>query len=237
MNEEIDEEKNENRIEKKNEAIEFKDGAIRRLDLTFEKHIEAEEYKKSNILAYWVKDFSNYHDQESQFDSTRLKVFKRGDIIKVNLGFNIGNELGGLHYCVVINKNDTKLAGTLNVIPLSSIKDEKKYNKTCINLGDELYNLLVDKCNKEKEKIREQLKQISDNNNLEEIKDITIALKNIDKSENEISKMKHGSMALVHQITTVSKQRIFKEPMLLKIKLSTESLNKIDEKIKELYTK
>ena len=24
------------------------------------------------------------------------------DIIKVNLGFNIGSELGGLHYCVVI---------------------------------------------------------------------------------------------------------------------------------------
>ena len=51
-----------------------------------------------------------------------MKTFKRGDIIKVNLGYNIGNELGGLHYCVVINKFDNPFNGTLNVIPLTSKK-------------------------------------------------------------------------------------------------------------------
>lgn len=237
MDEENYDEENNAQTDEKSETIEFKDSALRRLDMSFLKHIEVEEYKKSNILAYWVKDFSNYHDQEKQFDPKKLKQFKRGDIVKVNLGFNIGNEFGGLHYCVVINKNDTKASGTLNVIPLSSIKEGKEYKSTCIDLGDELYNLLVEKCNEEKTKIREKLKEVSDGDNLERIKEITVALKNIEKSESEIAKMKHGSIALIHQITTISKQRIYKSPMLSKIKLSIESLDKIDEKIKKLFTK
>ena len=34
-----------------------------------------------------------YHDEERKFDIAK----SRGDVIKVNLGFNIGNELVGLH--------------------------------------------------------------------------------------------------------------------------------------------
>ena len=51
---------------------------------------ELNEYKKCNILAYWINDFANYHDDEKDFDSTKLKRYKRGDIIKANLGFNVG---------------------------------------------------------------------------------------------------------------------------------------------------
>ena len=56
-------------------------------------------------------------------------MYSRGDVIKVNLGFNIGNELGGLHYCIVLNKYDNTRNGALNVIPLTSRKDNKKYKK------------------------------------------------------------------------------------------------------------
>ena len=83
-----------NEIDSKNEAILFKNKSLNRLDLSFMRHIELEEYKKSNLLAYWIKDFSDYHDNEGSFDTTTLKTFKRGDIIKANLGFNIGDELG-----------------------------------------------------------------------------------------------------------------------------------------------
>ena len=44
--------------EEKSEAIAHKDSALRRLDVSFNKHIELSEYKKSNILAYWFKDFA-----------------------------------------------------------------------------------------------------------------------------------------------------------------------------------
>ena len=54
---------------------------------------DLEEYKKSDILAYWINDFANYHDEEKSFDSTKLKRYKRGDIIKANLGFNVGRRI------------------------------------------------------------------------------------------------------------------------------------------------
>lgn len=226
--------------EEKSETIAHKDSALKRLDVSFNKHIELQEYKKSNLLAYWIKDFSNYHDDEKTFDTTTLKVFKRGDIVKVNLGFNIGNELGGLHYCVVINKNDNPYSGTLNIIPLSSVKEDKIYNpKTCIDLGDELFLLLSQKYSNESDKLDKALKNLSteDKRNVEKIKYLLKKLDYLQKIYEEIGRMKHGSIAYIHQITTISKQRIFKTPILSGIKVSDESLDLIDEKIKKLYTK
>lgn len=66
------------------------------------------------------------------FDTTKLITFKRGNIGKANLGFNIGHEFGGLHYCIVLDKFDNPKNGTLNVIPLIS-KKNKNYLKN-INL-------------------------------------------------------------------------------------------------------
>ena len=116
---------NNSELEIKNNAVNHKNNSLNRLDLSFLKHIELKEYKQSDLLAYWINDFSEYHDEEKTFDTTKMKTFKRGDIIKVNLGYNIGNELGGLHYCVVINKFDNPFNGTLNVIPLTSKKKIK----------------------------------------------------------------------------------------------------------------
>lgn len=88
---------NENEIELKNNAIIHKDNSLNRLDLSFLKHIELNEYKKSDLLAYWINDFAQYHDKEKTFYIAKSGKYSCGDIIKVNLGFNIGNELGGLH--------------------------------------------------------------------------------------------------------------------------------------------
>ena len=49
-------------------SINHKDLSLKRLNQSFEKHIALEEYKKSDILAYWINDFAN----------------------KANLGFNVG---------------------------------------------------------------------------------------------------------------------------------------------------
>lgn len=226
--------------EEKSEAISNKDEALKKLDNSFIKHIELSEYKKSNLLAYWIKDFSKYHDEEKTFSPSSLKHFKRGDIVKVNLGFNIGNELGGLHYCIVINNNDTINSGTLNVIPLSSIKENKIYNNsTCINLGDELYSLLTEKYNLEFTKTMSEFNKIKSLENIstDAIMNLSKKINYLKKLETELSNMKHGSIAYVHQFTTISKQRIFKTPILSGIKLSSTSLDKLDEKIKKLFTK
>lgn len=227
--------------EAKSEAIAHKDNSLKRLDMSFIKHIELAEYKKSNILAYWIIDFAKYHDDERTFNPNSLKTFKRGDIVKVNLGFNIGTELGGLHYCVVLNKNDNPYSGNLNIIPLSSSKENKVFNKTtCIDLGDELYISLIHKVDTEFEVVRKQLStlsQLNDNDASKELKKISQRVEYLNKMQTEILKMKHGSIALIHQITTISKQRIYKTPVLSGIKLSNASLDLIDKKIKKLYTK
>lgn len=62
-------------------------------------------------------------------------------------------------------------------------------------------------------------------------------LEYLQKIHDEISRMKHGSIAYVNQITTISKQRIFKTPILSGIKLSSNSLDLLDEKVKKLFTK
>ena len=213
-------------IELKNNAIIHKDNSLNRLDLSFLKHIELSEYKKSDLLAYWINDFAEYHDEERTFDIAKSGMYSRGDVIKVNLGFNIGNELGGLHYCIVLNKYDNTRNGALNVIPLTSRKDNKKYNSS-VNLGKELYNIFQEKIEKEKQKLQQILSE------LEKIEDVPVNIQNIiekeqkyiAKMEQEISKMKKDSIALINQITTISKQRIFKDTVRRNVKISNKSLD------------
>ena len=226
-------------IKFKNNAIIHKDNSLTRLDLSFLKHIELNEYKKSDLLAYWIHDFAEYHDEEKTFNISKSGMYSRGDVIKVNLGFNIGNELGGLHYCIVLNKYDNTRNGALNVIPLTSRKDNKKYDSSSVNLGKELYNIFQRKIEKEKSKLQQILDE------LEKIEDIPISIQNIiekeqkyiEKMEKEISKMKKDSIALINQITTISKQRIFKDTVRRNVKISSESLDLIDKQIIKYFTK
>lgn len=55
----------------------------------------------------------------------------------------------------------------------------------------------------------------------------------------EIKKLKFGSMAVVNQITTISKQRIYapkySEDFLYGVKLSPSAMDRINNKVKELY--
>ena len=46
--------------------------------------------------------------------------------------------LGGLHYCIVLEKFDNPKNGTLTVIPLTSKKSNKVYSKCTLNLGKEI---------------------------------------------------------------------------------------------------
>lgn len=226
-------------LESRNCTILHKDNSLNRLDMSFIKHIELGEYKKSDLLAYWLYDFAIYHDEERMFNIAKSGIYSRGDVIKANLGFNIGNELGGLHYCVVLNKYDNTRNGALNVIPLTSRKENKKYDSSSVNLGKELYNVFQEKIEKEKQKLEQVLSK------LEKISEIPVDIKNIiekekryiEKMEKEISKMKHDSIALINQITTISKQRIFKDIVRRNVKLSSESLDLIDDKIIKFFTK
>ena len=220
-------------------AIIHKNSSINRLDLSFMKHIDMEEYKKSELLAYWIYDFAVYHDEEKNFDTTRIRTFKRGDIIKANLGFNIGSELGGLHYCIVLDKFDNPKNASINVIPLTSRKKNKKYGNMAVNLGKELYSILNKNLEKENKKFDILLKKLDYIEDIPENiqKIIEEEKKYINKMNNEINKMKQDSMALINQITTISKQRLFDDRILRKVHLSNSSLDLIDIQLIKFFTK
>ena len=103
-------------LKNKNEAI---NKINEYLDSCFS--LDKKHKKKVNLLSYWLKDYISYIEQEENFNSSKLKEYSRGDIIKVNLGFNIGNEEGGLHYCVVLDKKNAKSYSTLTVVPVSPL--------------------------------------------------------------------------------------------------------------------
>lgn len=74
-----------------------------------------------------------------------------------------------------------------------------------------------------------------------EINSITEKIDRCEKMSREIQRMKHGSIALVGQITTISKLRIY-DPMypsdtLSNIRLSAETMDKLDQKLRELFVK
>ena len=221
----------ENDDTQKNNAINHKNNSLNRLDISFQKHINSEEYKTSHLLAYWINDYSNYHDEEKTFDSSKLITFKRGNIVKANLGFNIGHELGGLHYCIVLNKNDNPKNGTLNVIPLTS---KNKTYKGCISLGNEIYELLIQNINDEKSILYDLMKKNTDNIITDEMQK---ELEYIHKLSTEVKKMKNNSVALLNQITTISKQRLFDIDIFHKIKISSTTLDILDEAIIKFFTK
>lgn len=215
-----------------------------------EKHI-----KKANLISYWLKDYFQYIEYEENFNSALLKEYHYGDVIKVNLGFNVGNEEGGLHYCVVLDKHNAKQHSTLTVIPLTSVKPHSKPNKASVPIGNEVYNNIVTKSKKildtiDKEKAisfqdkivsmyKGTYKNITDDE-IAAVEDYNKKAPLILKILDEVEQMKKGSIAHINQITTISKQRIYDPKndldVLADIKLSDEKMKLISNKIKKFYT-
>lgn len=219
--------------------------------------------KKVNLIAYWQKDYINYIKDENNFNPAKLKSYKRGDIIKVNLGFNIGSELGGLHYCVVIDKKNNRNSPVVTIIPLSSQKTDN-INKNSVILGNDIYNKLVEKSNKlledskkkieeNKEKLSLETKKLKQNNatlnkiylkSIELNINVSEAYKKLELAEKiykEVQKMKNGSIAIINQIRVISKQRIYDPKtefdILSGVKLSNENLDLIDDRMKKMFIK
>lgn len=107
------------------ELREHKNNAVQKLDNYLENLISSSDIKnmgKSDKLSYWLEDWINFLDFETTFSPIRLRRYKRGEIIKVHLGFNVGSEEGGLHYAVVLDKNNPKSSPVVTIIPLTSVK-------------------------------------------------------------------------------------------------------------------
>lgn len=273
----------------KEEIIQNKKLAIKKLNNLLESFINdpsGKHLKKANLLSYWIKDYVRMINFEEKFEPTKNISYKRGNIVKVDFGFNIGAEYGGLHYGIVLDNNNAHNSPVVTVIPLTSIKSEKETHFNSVELGNEIYRSLKIKYDTISKALKEEQEEIKNElllfkvlvdlttQKTDELKacelnsqtfdqklsdaqtylDASRKLQHIweekeqhnkeqqeylDKIGLEISRMKEGSIALVNQITTISKIRIF-DPRNLKgvlsgILLSEENMEKINKKMKKLY--
>ena len=80
-----------------------KDVALQKLNTLLTNYLNNPSTQlKADKLSYWLEDYCSLLSFEDNFKPNYLKSYSRGDVIKVNLGYNIGNEEGGLHYCIFI---------------------------------------------------------------------------------------------------------------------------------------
>lgn len=251
------------RNQRKNQLIQHKERALRKLNSYMISLIDSSDPKcngKSDKLSYWLEDWTTFLDYESSFSPSSLKRYKRGEIIKVHLGFNIGSEEGGLHYAVVVEKDNSIHNPVITIVPLTSIKptkDTSHLKNGEVLLGNELYTKLFSKFSSKLSSTEEayldlekEMKQHENsdpafhsgtNNVNSRLKLICDQLDFLKKMKAEISKMKCGSIALVNQITTISKIRIYNpkttKDILSGITLSNDGLDKIDKELIRKYTK
>lgn len=150
-----------------------------------------ENLKKSNLekdkekfkkLSQWLFSYTKYLIFEENFEPQKLINYKRGDIVKANFGFNVGNELGGVHYAVVLDNNNSHSSGTLTVVPLSSTKEKDKDTVYTANLGNILNKSLEEKRKLIRESIEKSEKIVQ-----KEQAEVSQALKNL---ENIVSVIK-----------------------------------------------
>jgi len=271
----------------KENVIQNKKEAIKSINKLLESYINdpsGMHLKKAHLISYWLKDYAQMIDFEECFEPTRNIAYKRGSIVKLNFGFNVGSEYGGLHYGIVLDNHNAHNSPVVTIIPLTSIKGDKEMHPNSVDLGNEIYRALKFKydtiskalkderedilaamtafsalvkmaeesleSSKQQEQPEERLKELE---KVDRYLDATGQLEQywkekekhnleqqeyLDKIGNEISRMKQGSIALVNQITTVSKIRIY-DPRNIKgvlagVSLSKENMEKIMEKMKEL---
>lgn len=243
---------------------EHKEKALQKLEDYIDSLINNPDPKiqsKADKLSYWLEDWSKFLEFEPEFHSDSLRRYKRGEIIKAHLGYNVGSEEGGLHYCVVIDKKNSIYSPVITVVPLTSVKpttDLENLKKGNIYLGNELFTNLSSKISTNKKNldlhitnIEEQIKKIkrlAPNADISaELNSLNEDLKSARKEEllllrmiKEVSKMRKGSIALVAQITTISKIRIYDPKtnydILSNVKLSNEKLDLIDQEILQNFT-
>lgn len=114
------------------------------------KQIRKSKIKKFDKLDEWLNKEATIFVNETQMSKKNYPNFKRGEIIKVDFGVNIGTELSHTHFAIVLNNDDTNKNDNITVLPISSkngykrieldkilkeaIPKTKKYNLYCYGI-------------------------------------------------------------------------------------------------------
>lgn len=106
-------------------------------------------YPKFTWLGNWLEKESAIFKNEAIKKINNKPNFKRGEIIKVDFGINVGSELSNTHFAIVLNNDDNNSVDNITVLPLTSkpgykrlplgnllksFKEDNKYNKDSYTL-------------------------------------------------------------------------------------------------------
>lgn len=228
---------------------------------------EAADQGRADKLSYWVEDYVRLLKKEETFDPNKTIRYKKGDIVKVHLGYRLGSEEGGLHFAIVLDVNNHRNSNTITVIPLTSQKEGKKAHANSVVLNDELFKLVISKHDKVQNSLDSlKAETLANINQIEEVlkkdpgnpddevspelqakyeqlvalvDEIQGESKRLSEIRKSVMGMKEGSIALVDQIVTISKLRIYdpiySKNVLYGIRLSPATLDLIDEKLADLF--
>ena len=118
--------------------------------------------KRAMLISYWVGTYTKYLREEDSFSPQSVFRLKRGAIVRVEFGYRIGRELGGRHYAVVLDNNNSinrNIKADLYYLPtLSLVKEvaERKLagensNQLALHFHKGLACMIVSACEKAKE--------------------------------------------------------------------------------------
>lgn len=224
------------KITNKTELANNIDNILNQLKDTMLNYMDIEKSKK---LLYWINDWSEkYLKNEQTFNYRDLIRYKRGAVVEANLGFKVGSEQGGLHFCIVLDNRNNKDNRVLVVIPLESLDDNKTPDDIDkdyeVFLGYGIFKDDISKLEKDIEKLKNKIKQ------MEEGKLDVSRQKGIQRHlEKELAKLKKGSVAQIAQICALSKMRIYTPKKIgdrfSTFKLDEDKMEEIEEKLARMY--
>lgn len=84
------------------------------------KFVSKSNNRKFKYLPHWVLSEASYFEKEVTNPERNHKIYQRGALVFIDFGINVGNELSGDHFGIVLNRNDSSRNGVLTVVPVSS---------------------------------------------------------------------------------------------------------------------
>lgn len=183
--------------------------------------------KNSKLLLTETNDFENNVEQS-------YKTYKRGTIVKVDFGVNLGSEMSQVHFAIVLNNYDNPKNNILTVVPLTS-----KPSKFNLDLENLVIDKLIDKIKKELLKIG--IKEEMDFKDRKLTLDEEIKIRKLYTLLSYYKSNQKNTYACCSLVTTISKTRIFKPineyDFVGRTRCSNKVMDKIDKELIEKFTK
>ena len=199
---------------------------------------------KFSYLDEWMLKSSKLLLNETRNTTHKYRTYKRGTIIKVDFGVNLGSEMSQVHFAVVLSKNDNPRNNVLTILPLTTKKG--KFN---ICLGTLIAKKIVEKLNLEEKKLKQNLAKLENeinckDANFEKIENEKCIIKSKMDKLNFLIKYYKNSLKTTYGctnlITSISKTKLLNPineyDIIGKTMCSDEVLDIIDNDITQKFT-